>query len=86
MSSRRVTFAHLRRAALVDAEAFRGVWRLMGMVGHSSDVYRDPALVARVHTELAAGIPDAIPQPSRVELERALRSTRRASDLRRAAS
>ena len=81
-----VTFAQLRRAALVDAEAFRGVWRLMGMVGHPSHIYRDPVLVARVHAELAAGIPDAITQPSRAELERALRSTRRASDLRRAAS
>lgn len=68
----RVTFGQLRAAAPVDAAAFRAVWRTMGMVGHPDDVYADPALVARVRAVLAAGLPPAMPQPSRDELEKVL--------------
>ncbi len=68
----RITFAELRAAAQVDADAFRAVWRIMGMVGRPSEVYTDPSLVARVRTALAGGVPPPMPQPSRDELEKAL--------------
>jgi hypothetical protein len=72
----RVTFGQLRVAARVDAVAFRAVWRIMGMVGHPSDTYTDPALVARVRSVLAAGPPPPMAQPTRAELEKALKIDR----------
>lgn len=68
----RLGFAELRPAAQVDPEAFRAFWRLMGMVGTPSDVYGDPALVARVRAVLADGLPPRMSQPTRAELETAL--------------
>ncbi|TQM11985.1 NAD(P)/FAD-dependent oxidoreductase [Pseudonocardia kunmingensis] len=68
----RVTFGQLRSAAQVDPLAFRAMWRVMGMLGRPSDVYEDPALVARVRDVLAAGVPPPMPQPTRAELEAAL--------------
>ncbi|OZM81325.1 NAD(P)/FAD-dependent oxidoreductase [Pseudonocardia sp. MH-G8] len=68
----RITFGQLRSAAQVDPVAFRGMWRVMGMLGRPSDVYDDPALVARVREVLAAGPPAPVPQPTRSELETAL--------------
>jgi hypothetical protein len=70
--SGRLTFAQLRQAALVDADAFRAVWTLMGMVGDPARVYESPALAARVRAVLGAGTPAAAPQPARAEVEAAL--------------
>jgi hypothetical protein len=70
----RLTFAQLRRAAQVDADAFRTVWRLMGMVGQPEQAYTDAARVARVRTLLATGAPTSVPQPTRADLEKALRA------------
>lgn len=69
----RITFGELRSAAQVDAAAYRGVWRSMGMVGRPADVYEDPTLVARVRTAIAGGLPPMLAQPTRDELEAALR-------------
>jgi hypothetical protein len=68
----RVTFAQLRRAALVDADAFRAVWRLMSMIGHPAEIYEDPALVARVRALPSGETLTPIRQPSRLEVEAAL--------------
>jgi 2-polyprenyl-6-methoxyphenol hydroxylase-like FAD-dependent oxidoreductase len=70
----RLTFAQLRRAAQVDADAFRTVWRLMGMVGQPEQAYTDAARVARVRTLLGTGAPTSVPQPTRADLEKALRA------------
>ena len=70
----RLAFAHLRRAAQVDADAFRTVWRLMGMVGQPEQAYTDAARVARVRTLVATGAPTSVPQPTRADLEKALRA------------
>jgi len=70
--SGRLTFAQLRQAALFDADAFRAVWALMGMVGDPARVYESPALAARVRGVLAAGTPAAAPQPARSDVEAAL--------------
>lgn len=69
----RITFGELRSAAQVDAAAERGVWRSMGMVGKPADIYEDPALVARVRAALANGLPPTMAQPTRDELEAALK-------------
>lgn len=69
----RLTFARLRQAAVVDADAFRAVWALMGMVGNPAQVYESPALKARVRAVLAAGTPAATPQPTRSDVEAALK-------------
>lgn len=71
-SADRITFAQLRQAATVDADAFRAVWAVMGMVAPPSAVYADPALVARVRAVLADGTPTPVPSPARADLERAL--------------
>lgn len=68
----RITFPQLRQAAAVDADAFRALWALMGMLTPPSDVYTDPALVARVRAVLADGTPTPVPSPARADLERAL--------------
>lgn len=74
----RVTFAQLRVAAQVDPAAFRALVRSMGMLGHPSDIYGDPALVARVRTVLADPPPPWMRQPTRDELEAALSPPARA--------
>jgi 2-polyprenyl-6-methoxyphenol hydroxylase-like FAD-dependent oxidoreductase len=68
----RVTFGQMRQAGQVDPVAFRAVWRLMGMIGRPSDAYDDPDLAARVRAVLAAGVPPAVQQPTRAQLEAAL--------------
>jgi flavin-dependent dehydrogenase len=68
----RLTFAQLRQAALVDADAFRAVWALMGMTADPVRIYEDPVLAARVRAVLAAGTPTAVPQPARADVEAAL--------------
>jgi flavin-dependent dehydrogenase len=68
----RVTFAQLRRAALVDADAFRAVWRLMSMIGHPAEIYENSALGARVRALPSGETLTPIRQPSRLELEAAL--------------
>ena len=68
----RVTFGQIRQAGEVDPVAFRAVWRLMGMIGRPSDAYDDPDLAARVRAALAAGVPPAVRQPTRAQLEAAL--------------
>ncbi len=67
-----ITFSELRHAGQFDAAAFRAVWRIMGMLGRPSDVYADPALVARVRRTLAERVPARMPQPTRDELGAAL--------------
>lgn len=69
----RLVFGELRLASAVDAAALRAVWRTMGMVGHPSEIYTDPDLVARVRSVLAAGPPAPMAQPDRAELDRLLR-------------
>jgi 2-polyprenyl-6-methoxyphenol hydroxylase-like FAD-dependent oxidoreductase len=68
----RITFGQLRSAAQLDPVAFRGLWRVMGMVGAPDDVYADPVLVERVRGVLADGNPPTMVQPTRLELEAAL--------------
>jgi 2-polyprenyl-6-methoxyphenol hydroxylase-like FAD-dependent oxidoreductase len=68
----RLTFAQLRQASLVDADAFRAVWALMGMVGDPEQVYENPTLVGRVRAALATGTPPTVPQPARADIEAAL--------------
>ena len=70
---RRAAAGELRLASAVDAAALRAVWRTMGMVGHPSEIYTDPDLVARVRSVLAAGPPAPMAQPDRAELDRLLR-------------
>ena len=45
----------------------------MGMVGNPAQVYESPALKARVRAVLAAGTPAATPQPTRSDVEAALK-------------
>ncbi|MFC5138619.1 NAD(P)/FAD-dependent oxidoreductase [Actinomycetospora rhizophila] len=68
----RVSFTELRRAALVDPLAFRAVVRIMGMIGDAEKLYTDPEIVAATRAALAR-VPAAVPQPTRAELEGALR-------------
>jgi hypothetical protein len=42
----RITYAQLRAAALVDPTAFRGFWKVMGMICEPDVVYTDPDVVA----------------------------------------
>lgn len=73
----RITSAQLRAAGAVDPVAFRAVWKTIGMLGHPADVYKDPALVARVRRVLADGVPLPMPQPTRAQLQAALTPTAR---------
>jgi len=71
----RVTFAQLRTAALFDPTAFRGFWRLMGMIGRPDEIYTDPWIVERtheIHRQHGSGPP--VIQPSREQLLTALHS------------
>ena len=64
--SDRVTFAQLRTAGLFDPTAFRGLWRVMGMISQPGEVYTDPQVVARTHAALDDHDSDpSIVQPSR---------------------
>ena len=44
--SERITFTHLRVAASFDPTVFRAFWKLMFMLCHPDDVYRNPHVVA----------------------------------------
>ncbi|MEJ2859817.1 FAD-dependent oxidoreductase [Actinomycetospora flava] len=70
----RVSFTELRRASLVDPLAFRAVVRIMGMVGDPGTLYTDPEIVAATRAALDR-VATAVPQPTRAELEEALRPT-----------
>lgn len=48
----RTTFTRLRAAASFDPAAFRAFWKLMFMLCHPDEVYRDPQVVAGVHDAL----------------------------------
>jgi 2-polyprenyl-6-methoxyphenol hydroxylase-like FAD-dependent oxidoreductase len=62
----RITYAQLRTAAKFDPVAFRGFWRIMGMISPPGEVYTDPEMVARTHKTLRDHGDDAsIVQPSR---------------------
>jgi len=66
IGSDRVTFTQLRTAALFDPTAFRGLWRVMGMIGPPNEVYTDPQIVARTHATLRDHDTDlSIVQPPR---------------------
>ncbi|HTA11430.1 MAG TPA: hypothetical protein VK836_23120 [Streptosporangiaceae bacterium] len=71
--SGRITFAQLRMAASVDAAAFRGLWKIMGMTCKPADVYADPLVVARTRAALrnGGGAPTMV-RPSRDQLRAAL--------------
>jgi 2-polyprenyl-6-methoxyphenol hydroxylase-like FAD-dependent oxidoreductase len=76
--SDRVTFAQLRTAALFDPTAFRGLWRVMGMIGRPSEVYTDSRVVARTHATLRDHDSDpVIVQPSREHWLAALNTSHR---------
>jgi 2-polyprenyl-6-methoxyphenol hydroxylase-like FAD-dependent oxidoreductase len=69
----RVTFAQLRMAARFDPVAFRGLWRLMGMVNKPAEIYTDPHVVATTHQTLRdhSSAP-LVQQPSRERVLAAL--------------
>ena len=68
----RITFGELRQAGQLDPVAFRALWKIMGMLGHPTEIYQDPALVARVRRTLAVRTPAPMAQPTRDELNTAL--------------
>lgn len=69
----RVTYAQLRQAGQVDPVAFRGFWKVMGMLSRPEKVYTDPDIVERVQRALARGIePAPVSGPDREGLARAL--------------
>jgi hypothetical protein len=67
-----VSYAQLRAAAPHDALAFRAFWTIMGMLRPPEQIYRDPALVARVRDVLAAHGTQPVRQPDGRELLAAL--------------
>jgi 2-polyprenyl-6-methoxyphenol hydroxylase-like FAD-dependent oxidoreductase len=67
-----VTFAQLRTAARFDPVAFRGLWRLMGMVSRPDEIYNDPHVVASTHETLREHRAPPIVQPSRERVLAAL--------------
>jgi hypothetical protein len=57
-----------------DAIAFRAFWRVTGMLAKPEDVYTDPDVVTRTREVLRfLDAAPAMTQPSRAELEAALR-------------
>lgn len=76
--SDRVTFVQLRTAALFDPTAFRGWWRVMGMISKPGEVYTDPQVVALTHAILCDHDSDpSIVQPPREHWLAALHTGRR---------
>lgn len=70
----RVNYWQVRAAMPFDPVAFRGFWRIMGMVSAPEEVYSDPAVVAATQNVLAQKpVADALEQPSRQQLMTALR-------------
>jgi hypothetical protein len=75
-TAERVTFVPLRAAAQFDPTAFRGLWRVMGMIGRPAEVYTDPHIVARTHETLKEyGSGPSIVQPLREHVLAALSRT-----------
>lgn len=74
VSPDRVTFPQLRIAAQFDPTAFRGLWRLMGMIDRPGQIYADPDIVERTREVLRerAGGP-SIGQPTREQVLTALK-------------
>ena len=72
--SGRVSYAEVRAAMPFDPVAFRGFWKVMGMMATPEEVYTDPEVVARTRAVLAArgGAAPTTVQPSREELAAAL--------------
>jgi hypothetical protein len=69
----RVTFAHLRAAAIFDPIAFQAFWRIIGMVVRPEEVYTDAEIVSRTHASLDQhGSGPFMAQPTREELLSAL--------------
>jgi 2-polyprenyl-6-methoxyphenol hydroxylase-like FAD-dependent oxidoreductase len=52
LNSDRISFTQLRVAASFDPTAFRAFWKLMFMLCHPDDVYRDPRLIERTKNVL----------------------------------
>ena len=72
-SSDRVTFAQLRTAAQFDPAAFRGFWRVMGMIGRPDQIYADPQIVRRTRETLGEHRMAAVTvQPARERVVAAL--------------
>ncbi|HEY1894970.1 MAG TPA: hypothetical protein VGG62_01810 [Terracidiphilus sp.] len=72
--SERVTYGEVRTAAQFDPTAFRGLWRIHGMIQKPLEVYRDPEVVACTRKALAQnGNRLAMAEPTREELEAAFR-------------
>jgi 2-polyprenyl-6-methoxyphenol hydroxylase-like FAD-dependent oxidoreductase len=71
----RVTFPQLRTAAQFDPTAFRGLWRLMGMIDRPAEIYADPHIVERTRDVLREHVGDrSIMQPTRAAIVAALES------------
>ena len=69
----RVSFAQLRTAAAVDPVAFRGFWKVMGMLCPPEEVYTDPGIVARTRAAIREhGTGPPVAQPDRAALLAAL--------------
>jgi 2-polyprenyl-6-methoxyphenol hydroxylase-like FAD-dependent oxidoreductase len=69
----RVNYWQVRAAMPFDPVAFRGFWRIMGMVSVPEEVYSDPAVVTATQNVLAQKpVADVIEQPSREQLMAAL--------------
>jgi 2-polyprenyl-6-methoxyphenol hydroxylase-like FAD-dependent oxidoreductase len=68
-----VSFAELRLAMPLHADAVRAFWKVMGMLELPHNVYADPHVVRRTRELLgAAGTVPTTPQPTRADLEAAL--------------
>ena len=69
----RVNYWQVRAAMPFDPVAFRGFWRIMGMVSVPAEVYSDRAVVTATQNVLAQKpVADVIEQPSRQQLMAAL--------------
>jgi hypothetical protein len=72
----RITYAQLRAAASSDPAAFRGFWKIMGMICLPEEVYTDPHVVACTQEVLnRRGHQPPMAQPSREQLLTALATT-----------
>jgi hypothetical protein len=73
----RVTYAQLRTAAAFDPAAFRGFWKIMGMICSPAEVYTDPQVVVCTHEVLRRrGDGPPMAQPTREQLLAALAGQR----------
>jgi 2-polyprenyl-6-methoxyphenol hydroxylase-like FAD-dependent oxidoreductase len=72
-ASDRVTFEQLRTAAQFDPVAFRGFWRIMGMISQPHEVYAELQIVERTKEVLRHHDRPPIAQPTRERLLAALK-------------